>query len=462
MALQPPTPKVLAACVVCFVITYFVTMDRETAQSAFKVCMDSIIRTRKYHMPKTHNSLPPGKSWDVCIVGAGLSGSVVAERYANLMNKTSVMIEKRNHIGGNCYDYVDPETNILMNLYGVHLFHTNIDRVWRYLNKWEKTVPWVRWDHHVVGWVMGKLVPIPVNILTVNSILGTNIRTQEEMDAWLKGVQVKCLGPPVDGQTSEHPIDGCHNARDMAMSRVGKDLYDMVFRWYTTKQWGMDPKNLGAEVTARIPVRNNFDSRYFDDRYQAIPSQGYTQWFARMIDHRNIDIVLNTDYFNVRDSLKGRCGKVYFTGPIDSYFAHVGLEKLEYRSIQFEKIVLDNAQYFQTASQVNYPGPEVNFTRIVEYKHLLRQVSPKTVIVKEFSSDKGDPYYPVPNTRNKELYKRYQKLAEKETGVHFLGRLASYKYFNMDAAIENALEFWTKVEGIKHTDIEPAVPPRAA
>jgi len=392
-------------------------------------------------------SIPSGKNYDVCIVGAGLSGSVIAERYASILDKTSLVMDVRKHIGGNCYDFREPFSGILMNLYGAHLFHTNLDRVYKYITKWQDKTPWKRYDHEVVGWLDNKLLPIPVNINTVNGLFDTNIQTSEEMDEWLESVQIPCKVP-----------ESCENAEEMAMSRVGKDLFDMVFKTYTKKQWDKEPKELDALVTARIPVRNNHDPRYFADKYQVLPKRGYTKWFSQVLDHKNIDVVLGLDYFKVKKSLKGRCGKTIFTGPIDGYFSDSGLGKLEYRSINFEADILENKGFHQTHSVENYPGPEVDFTRIVEYKHYFHQKSDYTITVKEYSTDEGDPYYPVPNPENHELYKKYQELAKKEEeehNVYFVGRLASYKYFNMDAAIDNALNMFNEIEGHpKQPDIE--------
>jgi UDP-galactopyranose mutase len=224
------------------------------------------------------------------------------------------------------------------------------------------------------------------------------------------------------------------------------------------KQWDKEPKDLDALVTARIPVRNNFDPRYFSDKYQVLPSKGYTKWFAEVLNHKNIDVVLGVDYFDVRNSLEGRCGKTIFTGPIDRYFHNANLGKLEYRSINFEAEIKEIPGFFQTKSVVNYPGPEVDFTRIVEYKHYFHQKSDYTVTVTERTTNEGDPYYPVPNPKNHKLYEKYQELAkqeEKEKNVYFVGRLASYKYFNMDAAIDNALDMFNQMEGHpKQPDIE--------
>ena len=388
-------------------------------------------------------SLDFTKTYDVCTVGAGLSGTIFAERFATVLGKKSLVIDSRPHFGGNCYDYRDTDTDILMNKYGAHLFHTNSEKAWKYLNMHARAPKWERWDHEVAGWVDDKLVPIPVNIVTVNRLFDLAIKDEEEMKEWLAGVQVPC---PAD--------TGCVNAEQMAKSRVGPDLFESVFRKYTRKQWNKEARELDALVTARIPVRTTFDPRYFADKYQALPSKGYTAWFAAVLNHPNIDVVLNTDYFDHTAHLDKVCGKVIYTGPIDTYFASSGLPQLEYRGIEFkiEKHFNVNG-YILPNSVVNYPDDNVQFTRIVEYKHFLHQHTPHSITVAEFSKDMGpndDPYYPVPNPRNQALYEKYQRLAEAAEGaanVHFVGRLANYKYFNMDATIVNALDMFYEVAG---------------
>ena len=231
----------------------------------------------------------------------------------------------------------------------------------------------------------------------------------------------------------------------MALSRVGHRLYNLIFYPYTIKQWAKEPKELGPEVTARIPVRNNHDKRYFNDKHQALPSHGYTKFFEKLLSNKLIDVSLNTDYFDVGDALN--CGRTYFTGPIDNYFASQNWEKLEYRSLDFERKVVRDVDFFQPKSVVNHPSSQDNFTRIVEYKHLLNQSSSHTILFYEYSKDGGEPYYPVPNEKNKALYAKYQKLALAEPNVTFVGRLANYKYFNMDQAILNALQLFDKDNG---------------
>jgi len=354
----------------------------------------------------------------ILIVGCGLSGVTIARELAEKGNEI-LIIEKRDHIAGNCFDYIDKETGILMNKYGAHLFHTNSEEVWQYVNKFSE---WIRWDHTVISYVDKKFVPMPVNITTVNQLCNTSIQNTDEMNEWLKTVQYS-------GEIK--------NSEDMALSRVGKDLYEKLFKPYTIKQWDKTPSELDPSVLARIPVRNSFDPRYFSDKYQALPKYGYTKFVEEILNHPNITIKLNTDFFDIPNNYD----HVIFTGPIDRYFESSGLPKLEYRSIRFEIERLNNKGYFQPNSVVNYPETDVDFTRIIEYKHFYNQKSDSTIIVREFTTDYGEPYYPIPNKQNLDLYKKYQELSLKEPNIHFIGRLASYKYFNMDDAILNALQF---------------------
>ena len=367
------------------------------------------------------------KQIDILIIGAGISGSVLAERYASIGKKV-LIIEKRNHIAGNCYDYRD-ENGILVSKYGAHLFHTNDDEVWKYVNQFSD---WYPWEHKVVARVGDKTVPIPVNITTVNTLFNTHITNEEEMKTWLE----------------EHrsPIAKPSNGEEAVLSRVGPVLYEKMFRHYTKKQWDKYPSELDASVLDRIPVRTNYDDRYFSDTYQALPKGGYTQLFEKILNHPNIEVLLETDYFDVKDEYSNY-EKLFYTGPVDRFFEfkHSLLEKLEYRSINFVSETID-AEFFQENSVVNYPGTEVDFTRIVEYKHFGNQKSDKTTIVKEFTVDEGEPYYPVPNPRNQEIYARYKAEADKLTDVYFVGRLANYKYFNMDQAFKNALDLFDQLE----------------
>jgi len=363
------------------------------------------------------------------IVGCGLSGATIAERIANVLNEKVIIIDKREHIGGNCYDYIDETTNIRINKYGAHLFHTNNKQVWDYVNKFSE---WVRWEHKVLSNVDNKFVSIPVNITTVNELCGENLQNTEEMNIWLEKNQIK--------------YDKIENSEQMAKSRIGEKLYDKLVKNYTYKQWNKYPEELNPSVLARIPIRNDFDTRYFSDKYQALPKFGYTDFIRKMITHENIISLVNTSYEDLKCNYPQYMKDIkctIFTGPIDEYFKDNGLDKLEYRSIDFNKYIYRNTNFFQPNSVVNYPNTE-EFTRIVEYKHFLNQKSKDTLIVTEKTKDIGEPYYPVPNKKNLELYEKYKQLAinEEKNNVYFLGRLANYKYFNMDAAIENALDFF--------------------
>jgi UDP-galactopyranose mutase len=364
---------------------------------------------------------------DIVIIGAGISGAVLAERYAKIGKKV-LIIEKRDHIAGNCYDYID-ENGILVSKYGAHLFHTNEEDVWQYINQFCEFYPF---EHKVIAKVDGQLVPIPVNITTVNKLFGTNITTEAEMKQWL--------------DENRLPIDTPKDGREAALNKVGQVLYEKMFRHYTKKQWDKYPEELDASVLDRIPVRSNYDDRYFSDKYQALPVGGYTKLFEGILNHPNIEVLLNTDYFDVKDEVTGY-DKLFYTGPVDRYFEfkHSLTEKLEYRSINFVSETVD-AEFYQENSVVNYPGEEVGFTRIIEYKHFGNQKSEKTTIVKEFTTDEGDPYYPVPNPKNQQIYEKYKAEADALVDVYFVGRLANYKYFNMDQAFKNALELFNSLE----------------
>ena len=350
--------------------------------------------------------------YDVIIVGAGLSGAVIANQFSD---KKICVIEKRDHIAGNCYDYYD--NDILINKYGAHIFHTNNEEVWSYINKFCR---WNRYEHKVLAYCDKKLVPIPVNITTVNVLCNENIQNEKEMEEWLEKNQIH--------------FSEISNSEEMGKSLVGEFLYSKLFKYYTFKQWGRDARELRKEVLSRIPLRKNFDCRYFTDKYQCLPEKGYTYFVQKLLDKPNIDVVLNLDFDSIRESIGDKV--VVYTGPIDHYFK--GMEKLEYRSINFVKEIHDN--YYQPCAVVNYSDEE-DFTRIVEYKHFTNAKNNKTIIVKEYTCDNGEPYYPILNERNLKLYEKYQKLCV-EKNVHFVGRLANYKYFNMDEAILNALNYF--------------------
>jgi len=397
-----------------------------------------------------------GDDFDALVVGAGLSGMVFADLLSRLKGLRVLVIEKRDHIGGNCYDEMDGDSGILMNRYGAHLFHTNNTMVWDYVHRFSE---WEPFEHRVVGKVDKKLVPIPVNIETVNLLTESKVKSVAEMAQWLEDNQLKLDREPA-------------NSEEAAKQRVGARLFAKIFEEYTKKQWARPAQELNASVLQRIPVIETYDDRYFPaDRFQALPSRGYTEWINTSFTNENITVQLDTDYFTswhskVRDG-SAPFSKVFFTGPIDHFFEgdpDVDLDPLEYRSISFEREFIANTPFYQMAGQVNYPQfDDGNFTRIIEYKHFLKRtlkqaLYPHTVIFKEFSTDDGEPYYPVADSRNQELFAKYNELAERWSKdrdgiVHFVGRLANYKYFNMDAAILNALTEYAKLYNVSMDEL---------
>jgi UDP-galactopyranose mutase len=363
---------------------------------------------------------------NILIVGAGLSGATIANLIAtDYPNIKIKIIDKREHIGGNIYDYIDEETGIRVSKYGAHLWHTNDDEVWNYIQKFGR---WVRWEHKVIAKIdENTYVPIPVNPTTINTLENISISNEKEMDEWLKDNTIQYKEP-------------FKNSEEVSLQRVGAILYEKLFKQYTIKQWNREPKDLDPSVMSRIPIQKTFDNRYFQDKYQALPYDGYTSIVQKMLDLSNIEICLNTEW---NDNMKFGYNHIIFTGPIDVYFPD--LPKLEYRSIEFTKEVYECIGYIQPNSVVNYPSIDIPYTRTVEYKHFLHQKSSKSIVFHEKTSDIGEPYYPVPNQRNMDLYKKYQNLSYKEENVHFLGRLANYKYFNMDQAVRNSLDYYKNV-----------------
>ncbi len=373
--------------------------------------------------------------YDFVIVGAGFAGSVLAERLTSEGGKKVLLIDKRNHIGGNAYDYFN-EDGILIHKYGPHIFHTNSPDVFNYLSKFTR---WRPYEHRVLASVDNKLLPIPINLDTVNKLYGYNFTSEELVEYFAR------IGEPVSTiRTSE----------DVVVSQVGRDLYEKFFRGYTRKQWGMDPSELDKMVTSRIPVRTNQDDRYFTDTYQAMPLHGYTRMFENMLTNKNIHIMVNTDYKDVQGTIPYK--ELIFTGPIDEYFGFC-YGKLPYRSLRFKHETVDQ-EWLQSVGVVNFPNDH-NYTRITEYKHLTGQQHQKTSITYEFPCWDSDPYYPVPKPENAELYRKYQALAEETPQVHFVGRLGTYRYYNMDQVVAQALTLYKKLalrtsvqEAITHTN----------
>jgi len=366
-------------------------------------------------------------NFDIVIIGAGISGATLAERYANMSDKKVLLIEKRDHIGGNCYDFLNEE-GILVPKYGPHFFHTGFEDVWEYINRFSD---WIPYEHKVLSSVDGSLVPVPVNITTVNTLFGLALKTEDEMKRWLEA-------------NREH-IETPKNSEEATLARVGRIFYEKLFKYYTKKQWDLWPKELDASVLNRIPVRTDFDDRYFSDTYQDVPKEGYTKLFERMLVHPNIEVRLNTDWESIKSS-GIRFEKVFFTGRVDQFFEYKFGGKLQYRSLRFE-FETHEVPLYQPAAVINYPEPDIPYTRITEPKHVTKQECAKTTIIKEFPTWEGEPYYPVPTEHNRELYARYQVEAQKleSKGVYFVGRLANYKYFNMDQAFKNALDLFERL-----------------
>jgi UDP-galactopyranose mutase len=349
---------------------------------------------------------------DNIIVGCGIAGIVLARRLAEEKNETVLIIDKKNHIGGNCYDYRD-ESGILIHKYGPHIFRTDSRKVYEYLSRFTE---WYDYQHKVLAYANGHLYPMPINLDTVNGVLGTNYDTGSVMEYFDKNKIAK---------------DTINNVEDVIVSQIGKMFYETFFEKYTAKQWGLHPTQLPKEIVARIPIRSNRDDRYFTVKYQGIPSEGYTQMMTKMLDHPKIKILLQTEYRDIKDSINA--DRVYYSGAIDEYYDYCYGE-LPYRCVYF-KFEKFECEYFQSASVVNYPN-DYDYTRITEFKHFTNHKSANTVIAKEYPSDKGEPSYPIPIEENKKLYEKYLKLNENSAArVLFIGRLGEYKYYSMDEII---------------------------
>ncbi|WP_115003814.1 UDP-galactopyranose mutase [Xanthomonas campestris] len=368
------------------------------------------------------------RGFDYLIVGAGFAGSVLAERLAAGLGKRVLVVDRRPHIGGNAYDFHD-DAGVLIHRYGPHIFHTNAQRIVDYLSNFTE---WRPYEHRVLAQVGEQQVPIPINMTTLNALYGLQLRTEEEAAAFLA--------------SRAEPVAEIRTSEDVVINQVGRELYETFFRGYTRKQWGLDPSQLDKSVTSRVPTRTNDDDRYFTDTFQQMPLHGYTRMFERMLDHPNIKVMLNTDYREIRDELD--YDQLVYCGPIDEYFDYC-YGKLPYRSLKFEHSTVDQEQ-FQAVATVNYPAEEVAYTRITEYKHLTGQQHPKTSITHEYPSAEGDPYYPIPRAENAELYRRYERLAAETPNVTFLGRLGTYKYYNMDQVVGQALALYKRIEDAEH------------
>ncbi len=361
--------------------------------------------------------------YDWLIVGAGFAGSVLAERLASQRGDKVLIIDRRDHIGGNAYDVYD-EAGVLMHRYGPHIFHTNADQIVRYLSQF---TDWRFYEHRVLGEIDGQLVPIPINLDTVNKLYGLQL-TSEELEGWFAERAEK--------------VEEIKTSEDVVVSKVGRELYEKFFRGYTLKQWGVDPSQLDKSVTARVPTRTNRDDRYFTDTYQMMPREGYTKMFEKILAHPNIDVKLGVDFRDLKDKIPHK--KLIYTGQIDEYF-EFRHGRLPYRSLKFRHVSLDTER-FQPVGTVNYPMSE-DYTRISEYKHMTGQVHPRTTITYEYPSAEGDPYYPVPNPANQDMYRLYERLADETPNVWFVGRLATYRYYNMDQVVGQALATFRRIQG---------------
>ncbi|MDF2610139.1 MAG: hypothetical protein K0R92_1613 [Lachnospiraceae bacterium] len=352
------------------------------------------------------------------VVGAGLAGLTMAERIANVLDEKVLIIEKRNHIGGNIYDSYN-EDGILIHNYGPHIFHTNDKEVYDYLGMF---TPWMDFWHRVLTYVDGNLIPMPITVETINKLYNLNLSCNE-VEAFLK-------------QQAES-VDEIKTSRDVALSKVGMDIYQKIFENYTKKQWGVDPGEIDTSIISRIPIRLNRDTRYFSDKYQGMPKHGYTKMCEHMIVNKNIKILLNTDYKEVIDDIDYE--KLIYTGPTD-YFYNYKHGKMAYRSIGFAFETYNKEEY-QQAPVVNYPN-DYDYTRITEFKKMTGQEHRLTTILKEYPCSEGEPYYPFPTNEYKEQFSLYQAEMEQESNVIFLGRLAEYRYYNMDAVVRRALDLF--------------------
>lgn len=355
------------------------------------------------------------KLTDFFIVGLGFAGCILARKLAEAAHEVTI-IDKRDHIGGNAFDSYDSH-GVLIHNYGPHIFHTNSEKIFKYLSQFTE---WRTYEHRVLCMVNGKCYPFPINRDTLNQLYNLDLNDTEAA-VFLESVR--------------ETRASLNTSEDVVLNSVGRDLYEKFFLNYTKKQWGLDPSKLKAGVAARIPVRTNTDDRYFTDTYQAMPLHGYTKMFERMLDHPNIEVKTGVDFNQIKNEIKA--GHIVYTGPIDEYFDYC-FGKLPYRSLRFDHEHHQNTTQLQSVGTVNYPN-DFDYTRITEFKHLTGQIHSGTSTVKEYPQSEGDPYYPIPNNENEALYKQYEVLAKTESSVTFVGRLAQYRYYNMDQVVGAAL-----------------------
>ena len=367
---------------------------------------------------------------DLVVVGSGLFGLTIAERCANDLGLKVLMLDRRHHIGGNAYSEADPDTGIEVHQYGAHLFHTSNQRVWDYVNRFTS---FTGYQHRVFTIFQGRVYPMPINLATICEYFGESLSPD----------QARTL---VAEQAREFDSASARNLEEKGISLVGRPLYEAFIRGYTAKQWQTDPRELPPEIISRLPVRYNFDNRYFSDTYEGLPVNGYTAWLTRMADHSNIEVRLETDFLRLREDIVGSVPVVY-TGPLDAYFDNRAGE-LSWRTIDFEYEVRDVGDY-QGTSVMNYADEDVPYTRIIEPRHFHPErrdyPSDKTVIMREFSrfAEQGDePYYPINTAEDRAKLLKYRDMAKSEPHVLFGGRLGTYKYLDMHMAIGSALSMY--------------------
>ena len=367
-----------------------------------------------------------GTSYDTLIAGAGYAGSVIAERLAAECGQRVLVVDRRDHIAGNAYDYLD-EHGVMCHRYGPHIFHTQSEKVWEYLSRFTE---WRPYEHRVLANVDGKLLPMPINRDTLNRLYDLELASDDEVERFL-------------AERAE-PRERIETSEDTVVAKVGQELYEKFFRGYTRKQWSRDPSELHASVCARIPIRFNTDDRYFTDRFQAMPVEGYTAMFRRILGHPRIDVRLGVSLQDVRTEVE--YDHLVYTGPIDEFFGYQ-FGRLPYRSLHFEheSHPTPDGGLVQPTASLNFPSEDVPWTRRTEYRWLTGQDHDSSTISVEYPRDEGDPYYPVPHVANRELYRRYESLADADSSVTFVGRLARYQYLNMDQVVAQALSTFERL-----------------
>lgn len=399
--------------------------DATQAQMAGLIRQAAARRAAPAALPRPALTRRAKAPYDVVIAGAGFAGSVLAERLASVSGKRVLLCDKRDHVGGNAYDEHDA-AGVLIHRYGPHIFHTNSDEVAAYLSRF---TDWRPYEHRVLADLgNGLRLPMPINRTTLAGVFDRTLPDDAAAEALLRDLA--------------EPMTNVRTARDMVIATVGRRLYETFFEGYTRKQWGVDPSELDKSVTARVPARASLDDRYFLDRFQAMPRDGYTRMFERMVDHPGIDLALGTDFHDL--GAEDLAPLTIYTGPIDRYFGH-RFGHLPYRSLEFRHETHDRRR-FQEVATVNYPDAATPWTRITEYKHLTGQSHPQTSITYEFARAEGDPFYPVPRAENRALYRQYEALARTIPGLHFVGRLGTYQYYNMDQVVAQALATFRRLE----------------